>query len=180
MIFLAGTLVTVLGAIHAVIRFLADTFTTVLGAIYVLRIFLAGTVVTVMAAIYVLMPLFREPKGNLEVELLAETELDRLLNRKAVIYSNLKDLNFEYKMGRLGDADFHRLESGFKAEAAGIFQKLDELGVEKDLDESIERAIVTRKAKLAPQTEPKPKVCPSCGATVSPGKRFCADCGRRL
>ncbi len=69
-------------------------------------IFLAGVMLTALAAIFVLMPLFREPKGNLEVELLAETELDRLLNRKAVIYSNLKDLEFEFKMGRLaGQSD---------------------------------------------------------------------------
>ncbi len=143
-------------------------------------LFMAGTVVTVLGAIYVLMPLFSQPSGNLEVELLAETEMDRLLNRKAIIYSNLKDLNFEYKMGRLGDADFHRLESGFKTEAAGILQKLDQLGVEKNLDEDIEKEIATRKIKLVPGKERKTGACPSCGAQVAPGKRFCADCGHRL
>ena len=143
-------------------------------------VFLAGTTLTALAAIYVLMPLFKEPKGNLEVELLAETELDRLLNRKAVVYSNLKDLEFEYKMGRLGESDFHRLESGFKAEAAEILHKLDQLGVEKDLDEGIEQAIAARKVKLAASQEQKTRVCPSCGAEVIPGKQFCADCGFRL
>jgi hypothetical protein len=112
-------------------------------------IFLAGTLLTVLAAIFVVMPLFNEPKGNLEVELLAETELDRLLNRKAVVYSNLKDLDFEYQMGRLGSADFHRLEAGFKAEAAEILHKLDQLGVEENLDEGIEQAIAARKARLS-------------------------------
>ena len=57
-------------------------------------------------------PLFREPKAALDIDLLAETELDRLLDRKAVIYRNLKDLEFEYAMGRLSDADFHRLRDG--------------------------------------------------------------------
>jgi hypothetical protein len=113
-------------------------------------IFLAGTILTALAAIYVVMPLFTEPRGNLEVELLAETELDRLLNRKAVVYSNLKDLEFEYQMGRLGDSDFNRLRAGFKAEAAEILGKLDQLGIEANLDESIEQAIAARKAKLGP------------------------------
>lgn len=113
-------------------------------------IFLAGTILTALAAIYVVMPLFTEPRGNLEVELLVETELDRLMNRKAVVYSNLKDLEFEYQMGRLGDSDFNRLRAGFKAEAAEILHKLDQLGVEASLDESIEQAIAARKAKLAP------------------------------
>ena len=143
-------------------------------------IFLAGATLTVLAAIYILMPLFKEPKGNLEVELLAETELDRLLNRKAVVYSNLKDLEFEYKMGRLGESDFHRLEAGFKAEAAEILHKLDQLGIEKDLDDGIEQAIAARKAKLASSQERRARVCPSCGAEVIPGKQFCADCGFRL
>jgi len=143
-------------------------------------IFLAGTILTAFTAIYVLMPLFKEPKGNLDVELLAETELDRLLNRKAVIYSNLKDLEFEYKMGRLGDADFHRLEGGFKAEAAEILAKLDQLGVEQHLDDGIEQAIAVRRTKLTSGQKAVQKTCSSCGAEVIPGKQFCADCGHRL
>jgi hypothetical protein len=110
--------------------------------------FIAGIMVTTLLVLYVLMPLFREPKGNLDVELLAETELDRLLNRKAVVYSNMKDLEFEHKMGRLGDADFHRLEAGFKSEASILLEKLDSLGVEKNLDERIEQEIAACKAKL--------------------------------
>jgi len=143
-------------------------------------IFLAGVTLTVLAAIFVVMPLFREPKGNLEVELLAETELDRLLNRKAVIYSNLKDLEFEFKMGRLADGDFRRLESGFKTEAAEILQKLDQLGIEENLEDGIEKAIAARKTALAAGSGPAQSRCPSCGAEILAGKRFCADCGRRL
>jgi len=138
---------------------------------------------TVLAGVYVLTPLFKEPKGNLEVELLAETELDRLLNRKAIVYTNLKDLEFEYKMGRLADTDFKRLEAGYKSEAAVILQKLDQMGVEKDLDESIEKDIAASKTRLFSKGQAKPKSpgrCPSCGATTTPGKKFCADCGHQL
>jgi hypothetical protein len=138
---------------------------------------------TVIAGAFVLTPLFKEPKGNLEVELLAETELDRLLNRKAIVYTNLKDLEFEYKMGRLSDADFKRLEAGYKGEAAAILQKLDQMGVEKDLDERIEKDIAASKARLfstAPAQAKGPGRCPSCGADLIPGKKFCADCGHRL
>ena len=143
-------------------------------------IFLAGVTLTALAAIYVFMPLFKEPKGNLEVELLAETDLDRLLNRKAVVYSNLKDLEFEHKMGRLGEADFHRLETGFKVEAAEILGRLDRLGATENLDEGIEEAIAARKTRLAAGRQAVPATCPSCGADLVPGKQFCADCGHRL
>ncbi len=156
---------------------------------------LACSTVFLAASIYVLRPLFTEPKGNLEVELLAETELDRLLNRKAVLYSNIKDLEFEYKMGRLSDADFQRLNTGYKNEAAVILQKLDQLGAEKNLDETIEKDVAERKAKLVPAAKsgaPKAAAltktavvqrerrCPSCGAEIIAGKKFCADCGHKL
>jgi len=144
---------------------------------------LACTILTVLAGVYILMPLFREPKGNLEVELLAETELDRLLNRKAIVYTNLKDLEFENKMGRLSEADYRRLEAGYMSEAAVILGKLDELGVEKDIDEKIERDVTARKARLfAPGTAQaaEGETCPACGAAIIQGKKFCADCGHRL
>lgn len=144
---------------------------------------LVCSAMVLLAGVYVLFPLFKEPKGNLEVELLAETELDRLLSRKAVVYSNIKDLEFEYKMGRLSDADFRRLEAGYKNEAAIILQKLDQLGAEKNIDENIEREIAARKSRLFPSSssasQDSPR-CPSCGAEVIVGKKFCADCGRRL
>ena len=143
----------------------------------------ACTAMVALASVYVLTPLFKEPRGNLEVELLAETELDRLLNRKAVVYSNLKELEFEYKMGRLSDADFQRLEAGYKSEAAVILQKLDQLGASGNIDEAIERDVASRKAKLfgsGPAAAKDSARCPSCGATVMAGKRFCADCGHQV
>ncbi len=143
----------------------------------------ACTAVAVLAGVYVVAPLFREPKGNLAVELLAETELDRLLNRKAVVYGNLKDLEFEYKMGRLGDADFRRLETGYKQEAAGILQKLDQLGVDKDLDETIEKQVAARRSGLHPSGAVRATAtvkCPACGSEVISGKKYCGDCGRQI
>src|SRR5512136_816037 len=98
-------------------------------------LWLIGTALVALTGFYVLVPLFKEPKGNLDIELLVETELDRLLERKAVAYSNLRDLEFEYKMGRLSDADFRQLEAGYKNEAALILQRLDQLDAVDNLDE---------------------------------------------
>ena len=136
-----------------------------------------------LAGAYVLMPLFSEPKTASDIDLLAETELDRLLHRKAVIYRNLKDLEFEYAMGRLTEADFHRLEADYKNDAAGILAKLDQLGASEGLDEAIEKEIASRKAKLfgpASTQAQKALRCPSCGSEVVAGKKFCADCGQRI
>ena len=136
----------------------------------------ACTVLVLLAGAYVLLPLFREGGNNLDVELLAETELDRLLDRKGVVYKNVMDLELEYKMGRLSEADFRRLDAGYKQEAALILQEIDKIGSSGNLDASIERDISARKEKpVAEQLR-----CPSCGAQIVAGKKYCADCGHRL
>ena len=146
-------------------------------------VWLSSTILVLLAGIYVLMPLFRKPEKGLEIELVAETELDRLLDRKTVVYGNLRDLEFEYKMGRLSDSDFQQLGAGYKNEAAGILQNLDQLSASENLDEVIEKDIATRKARrLASASKPAKDapICSSCGAKVLAGKKFCADCGHRL
>jgi hypothetical protein len=126
-----------------------------------------------LAGIYVFMPLFKGSQGNLEAELWTVTDMDRLLDRKAVIYSNLKDLEFEYKMGRLSEPDFAGLEAGYKKEAAAILQQLDSLESEGAIDEVMEKEVSA--ANMAAATR-----CPSCGAEAIAGKKFCADCGHSL
>ena len=146
-------------------------------------IWLSCTALVLLAGIYVLMPLFRKSAHGPEMELVAETEADRLLDRKTVVYRNLRDLEFEYKMGRLSDSDYQQLEAVYKNEAAGILQKLDKLSVAEELGEAIEKGIGAVKGKRkasGPKRKKHASHCPSCGAEVVPGKKFCADCGHQL
>lgn len=139
------------------------------------------TALVLGAGYYVLLPLFREPKSLPGADLPAETELDWLLERKAVIYRNIKDLDFEHAMGRLSDADHGRLQADYKNDAALLLQKMDQLGDSAVLDETIEKDIAARTSALsAGKTRQKNLRCPSCGAETSPGKKYCADCGKRL
>jgi hypothetical protein len=143
----------------------------------------ACVALVVLAGFFVLTPLFREPKRTLEIELLAETEPDRLRNLKAVVDGNLNDLEFEYKMGRLSDADFQQLGAAYENDAASILQRMDQIDASENLDESIEKDIALRKSKLygAGAKEARDSSsCPSCGAQIIPGKKFCADCGHRF
>ena len=94
----------------------------------------------------------------------AETDADYLVARKTALYRNIKELEFEYKMGRMTESDFQRLEMEYKGEAAEILQKLDALNAPVIKPESVDKA----------------NVCPACGAKTIPDKKFCADCGARL
>lgn len=149
-------------------------------------IWVACIVLVFLAAIYVLTPLFRKPKtaGSRQSAVgsedwATETELDRLLDQKTVIYGNLRDLEFEYKMGRLSDTDFQQLGAGYKNEAAGILQKLDNLSAPGKLkkDKAARKAGQSASGSKPVQEAP---LCPSCGAEVIAGKKYCADCGHKL
>jgi hypothetical protein len=56
-----------------------------------------------------------------------KTRLAYLYERKEVIYENLRDLNFEYKAGKLGDADFQSLRNSMEEEAAAVLAEIDQL-----------------------------------------------------
>jgi hypothetical protein len=142
-------------------------------------LWLACGAVVVLAGICVLTPLFKEPEYDLEREFLAETEWDRLLNRKAVLYGSLKDLELEYAMGRLSDADFHELATGYKNEVAAILQRLDQLGDAHNPNNAAGKNVGLGKSKQHGSASDSSR-CPSCGAQIIPGKKFCADCGRRF
>src|SRR5512146_2888025 len=57
----------------------------------------------------------------------AKTRLMYLYERKEQVYENLRDLNFEYKAGKLSDSDFTSMRDSMEQEAAGILAEIDQL-----------------------------------------------------
>jgi hypothetical protein len=56
-----------------------------------------------------------------------KTRLGYLYERKEVIYENLRDLNFEYKAGKLSEADYQGLRNSMEEEAAAVLAEIDRL-----------------------------------------------------
>jgi len=56
-----------------------------------------------------------------------KTRLAYLRERKEVIYDNLRDLNFEYKAGKVPDADYQSLKASLEEEAAGVLAEIARL-----------------------------------------------------
>jgi hypothetical protein len=56
-----------------------------------------------------------------------KTRLGYLYERKEQIYENLRDLNFEYKAGKLGESDFLSLRDSMEQEAADVLAEIDRL-----------------------------------------------------
>jgi len=56
-----------------------------------------------------------------------KTRLTFLRERKDVVYDNLRDLNFEYKAGKLSDGDYISLKTGLEEEAANLLLEISRL-----------------------------------------------------
>jgi len=56
-----------------------------------------------------------------------KTRAQYLRERKDAVYENLRDLNFEYKAGKVPDADYHSLKSTLQDEAAALLAEIAQL-----------------------------------------------------
>src|ERR1700675_1201843 len=48
-------------------------------------------------------------------------------DRKAQIYENLRDLQFEYRVGKLSDADYQQTKLGLQKELAGVLGEIEKV-----------------------------------------------------
>ncbi|MFY9561711.1 MAG: hypothetical protein WAQ52_15870 [Terriglobales bacterium] len=53
-----------------------------------------------------------------------KTRLMYLRERKEAVYDNLRDLNFEYKAGKVPDADYQSMRASLEEEAAAIMAEI--------------------------------------------------------
>ena len=56
-----------------------------------------------------------------------KTRASYLRERKDAVYENLRDLNFEYKAGKVPDADYQSLKSSLQDEAAALLAEIARL-----------------------------------------------------
>jgi hypothetical protein len=84
--------------------------------------------------------------------------------RRAAIYENLRDLQFEYRVGKLSDVDYQQTKVGLQKELAVVLAEL----------EKVRGGVVAAKAPA-----PKPE-CPHCGAKFEKNMRFCGECGKEM
>jgi len=56
-----------------------------------------------------------------------KTRLGYLRERKESVYENLRDLNFEYKAGKVPDADYQSMRNSLEEEAAAIMAEIERL-----------------------------------------------------
>src|SRR5579872_5465440 len=95
--------------------------------------------------------------------------------RKAAIYENLRDLQFEYRVGKLSDADYQQTKKDLQKELAQTLAEVDRL--RDQLGGKLAKAVVSAPvaAPAAPKPEPATYVCPSCSAEFEKDLKFCGE-----
>jgi zinc ribbon protein len=122
-------------------------------------------------------PLFKK-QDTLESAIMDETQWDLLQRKKEVVLGNIQDLDFEYKCGKLSDEDYGKIRGEMSTEAARVFQEIENIESEADLDALIRREISVRKGKSKSATSTVS--CSSCGVSNPTTNKFCAECGAKL
>jgi hypothetical protein len=140
--------------------------------VYAFCAVLGGAVLTAIFA-----PLFRKEE-TLESAILEETQWDLLQRRKEVVLGNVQDLDFEYKCGKLSDADYQKIRAEMMAEAAHVLDDIDKLEASLDLDALIRREVAARRDGRSKSS--KTLTCSACGEKNPISNKFCADCGAKL
>jgi hypothetical protein len=93
-------------------------------------------------------------------EPLPVSPIQHLEDRKYAIYDNLRDLQFEYSLGKLSDEDYQQTKQALQRELAVVLAEIE---------------------KIVPVPKRKPgNVCPHCQATFPRPLKFCGECGKAM
>jgi hypothetical protein len=148
---------------------------------------LASSVAVVVAAT-VFFTLFVRLKDIPPPEPVSPTR--HLEERKAAIYENLRDLQFEYRVGKLSDADYQQSKVGLQKELAAVIGEIEKFsaGTPSRPVANVKPAAKAKPpAALAKAAEPPDAppaaiatTCPHCGAKFQNPMKFCGECGKAM
>jgi hypothetical protein len=137
---------------------------------------IASAVVLVVAALaYTLFVRAKDVPDPIPV-----SPIQHLEDRKHAIYDNLRDLQFEYRLGKLTDGDYQQTKQALQKELAVVLSETEQ--TLKTLGLGTVRTPAKATAKPAPKGASKMKstVCPHCGATFKEALKFCGECGKAI
>ncbi len=119
--------------------------------------------------------------------------LEDLYARRDTLYASIKELEFDRRVGKIGEEDFQRFSARLKREAADVLRRIEEVkqaqAIFRERLEAQVQALSAIASDGAVLEEPPeqverpapsaiaPRFCTQCGHRLQPGDRFCSQCG---
>lgn len=112
-------------------------------------------------------------------EPLPVSPIQHLEDRKQAIYENLRDLQFEYRLGKLSDGDYQQTKQALQKELAGVLAEIEATCKRLGL---MPTRVPARPPAFPKSTAPASAgtVCPHCGASFPQALKYCGQCGRAI
>jgi NADH pyrophosphatase NudC (nudix superfamily) len=111
-----------------------------------------------------------------------ESPFLHLDERKAAIYENLRDLQFEYRVGKLSDQDYQNTKKDLQRELALVLAEVDALKAQLALGKVGQVGQAGQVGQVVPPATHSLSVysCSSCGAHFEKPLKFCGECGKPM
>ena len=115
-------------------------------------------------------------------EPLPVSPIQHLDDRKQAIYENLRDLQFEYRLGKLSDQDYQQTMQALQKELALVLAETEETVKRLGLAPSrvTSKTPAPKPAAARPARVESGTICPHCGASFSQALKYCGECGRAI
>ncbi|MEQ1948447.1 MAG: zinc ribbon domain-containing protein [Bryobacteraceae bacterium] len=101
-----------------------------------------------------------------------------LEEKKAAIYENLRDLQFEFRVGKLSDVDYQATKLSLQKELAIVIGEINKLT--GPAPASAAKAAAAPVATVRPADANAGFVCPHCGHEFPNPMKFCGECGKEM
>src|ERR1700736_6351391 len=129
--------------------------------------------VVILLAVTLLYTLFIRAKDIPPPDPVSPTQ--HLDERKATIYENLRDLQFEYRLGKLSDSDYQKTKVDLQRELAKVLAEIDIVQPAQ-----AKAAVAPRAKTIVGQLGRLADTCPHCGAKFPVPLNFCGACGKAM
>jgi hypothetical protein len=141
----------------------------VISAIFII----AATVVV----IYVFRPLFGDQE---KIRSRKVGRKRQLLETRESLYDSIKELDFDYRMGKVEEDDYKATRSRYQSQAVDLMKAIDQSnGRAESSEDKIEQEIAALRGSGS-KKRGKKKSCSNCNSPVPANARFCPQCGQAI
>ena len=133
--------------------------------------------IAAIVVIYIFRPLFGN-HGQIRPRHGGRT--GKLLEDRELLYDTIRELDFDYRMGKVEEDDYQAARSRYQTRAVELMKTIDQInGQSETSEQKIEQEIAALRGSQN-RKKGKKNSCSNCGASAPSNARFCPQCGKAI